>query len=602
MVALSVLAALAVALLPAPPTSAEDLPHVTAMCGSDVSEAGDVAGTVTVYRFGGDYSEPLKVSVHWHGTATNGVDYEEIASVVEFPSGVSAIVVEVVPLGDLVGGESEEFASISLVAGDGYTVGSPSACSVGITDSAGVYVTAVDASASEPAGDPGAFRIVRGGDTSGQYNVSYTVSGTAQSTSGYGQDYAPLGDWVSFAAGETYKDIVVNPRPDNRAEYPEVVVIELVDGTFMEPVEPTTATVTISDAAAAPIRSDSFSAGGHHTCGLVGSRVECWGENTDGQLGNGTRQDSSVPVQVRGIATATAISSGFHHSCALLADRTVACWGNNEFGQLGNGTTQNALVPVPVQGLSDAVAISGGVNHTCAVLIDGTARCWGRNSYGQLGDGTSLDSSSPVIVEDLGGVSRVSVGAAHSCALLAAGSIRCWGYNDGGQLGDGTTQSSTSPVQVEGVTTATALSADLYHACALLGDRTVSCWGSNSSGELGSDTAEYSAVPLPVQDLTNATAVSAGGSHTCALLVDRTARCWGANLYGELGNGSTQDSSVPVEVEGLSGATAISGGGVHSCAVLSDRSARCWGYNVYGQLGDGTNIYSTVPVTVLDYP
>ena len=82
-----------------------------------------------------------------------------------------------------------------------------------------------------------------------------------------------------------------------------------------------------------------------------------------------------------------AIAAGRAHTCALRADGTVGCWGDNIEGQLGDGTTTNRSTPVTVSGLANVVAVAAGNHHTCALRADGTVRCWGSNSAGELGDG-----------------------------------------------------------------------------------------------------------------------------------------------------------------------------------------------------------------------
>ncbi len=195
---------------------------------------------------------------------------------------------------------------------------------------------------------------------------------------------------------------------------------------------------------------------GYHVVALrADGTVWAWGDNTEGQLGAGDMASSSVPVQVKGAAGTgyltgvVEVAAGESFSMGRRADGSVWTWGHNGNGQLGDGTRIGSLVPVRVNGLARATAIGAGTRHALAVLADRTVRAWGNNGDGQLGDGSSDDAVAPVRVRGLNaraGVVAVNGGRRHSVSVAADGTIRSWGENYEGQLGDGTEYDSTAPV------------------------------------------------------------------------------------------------------------------------------------------------------------
>ena len=197
-----------------------------------------------------------------------------------------------------------------------------------------------------------------------------------------------------------------------------------------------------------------IAAGGQHSCAvLADATIRCWGSNYFGELGDGSPTFLAVaaPVVSAGITNAVAVAAGGRHSCALLATGTIECWGQNTFGQLGNGTLSDSLTPVTVTGITNALAVTAGLDHSCALLADATIKCWGANFMGQVGNGTTTNTPIPTPVAGINTATAIQAGQLHTCAQLADNSVRCWGYNYWGQLGDGTASDSSTPVTVTGL-------------------------------------------------------------------------------------------------------------------------------------------------------
>ena len=224
--------------------------------------------------------------------------------------------------------------------------------------------------------------------------------------------------------------------------------------------------------------------------------VKCWGLST---LSDGSTTNSAVPVDVVGLGSGVkAVSAGLGYTCAVTLAGAVKCWGDNTYGQLGNGTTTSSAVPVGVVGLgSGVVAVSAGEFHSCAVTSAGAVKCWGFNAVGELGDGTTAQSVAPVGVVGLGsGVVAVSASRSDSCAVTSLGAVKCWGYGD---LGAGASTQSAVPVGVVGLGSgAVAVSAGGHHSCVRTSAGAVRCWGDNAQGELGVGATSESSVPVVV--------------------------------------------------------------------------------------------------------
>ncbi|MFC0039620.1 ricin-type beta-trefoil lectin domain protein [Actinomadura rayongensis] len=327
--------------------------------------------------------------------------------------------------------------------------------------------------------------------------------------------------------------------------------------------------------------------------------VWAWGDNSHGQLGDGTTTSRPVMAPVKGLTDVKAVSAGDGYSVALKTDGTVWAWGDNASGQLGTGNRTSSSVPVQVTGLSGVTGVSASRDgHVLAALSDGRVMAWGAGTGGQLGNGTTADSTTPVAVSGIStvasGMGAVSAGYGFSTALLADGTVRSWGHNDNGELGNGTTTDSTTPVVVGGIGNATQVSAGGFHTLALLADKTVKAWGLNASGQLGSGSSGNSATPVAVSGLSGVAAVSAGTFFSTAVKSGATLWTWGDNSSGQLGTGSTADAATPVQA--ATSVATVAAGYQHVAAVFPVRSPKTWGDNASGQLGTGTTTSSTTPV------
>jgi hypothetical protein len=196
----------------------------------------------------------------------------------------------------------------------------------------------------------------------------------------------------------------------------------------------------------------SLAAGKFNGCVvLANGAVQCWGDNGDGQLGvtPSTLAFAASPKTISGITAPTALTIGEFHVCGLLPDGTVRCWGDDNEGQLGDGRlTTQSTTPLKVVGLTGVSAIAAGLLDACAIAGDGVTRCWGLGPLGNGGTDSAL-SYTPVAVMGLPDARKLSANEDTACAIRADGSIACWGSNNDGMLGDsGTHTYGQTPVPV----------------------------------------------------------------------------------------------------------------------------------------------------------
>jgi hypothetical protein len=330
-----------------------------------------------------------------------------------------------------------------------------------------------------------------------------------------------------------------------------------------------------------------------------------WGDNSAGQLGNGTTDSKLEPVQVGTDDDWVYVSAGYRHTAAIRADGTLWTWGSNMFGQLGIASGDlSRITPSEVTG-GPWAQVSAGSDHTAAVKKDGTLWTWGCNETGQLGITHLVAENSPTQVrinEANNEWVYVSAGSDHTAAIREDGTLWTWGYNGEGQLGR--FPSSVSYSAIPGKITEqgpwASVSAGDHHTAAVKEDGTLWAWGRNTEGQLGLGNSTSADYPEQVKSSGGNddewVSVSAGFRYTAAVKGDGEMWTWGQNYYGQLGLDDTDDRYSPVHVGKGDNWASVSAGGNHITALRDDGTLWAWGRNYYGQLGDGSTQLREAPV------
>ncbi|MBX3246420.1 MAG: hypothetical protein KF901_04485 [Myxococcales bacterium] len=383
--------------------------------------------------------------------------------------------------------------------------------------------------------------------------------------------------------------------------------------------------------------------GHRHTCARrENGQVLCWGNNSEGELGDGIQVHEACrptgvtpgdctarPVVVVGVdANVISARAGFQ-TCAI-TDEDTRCWGLSDVPPPGSEGRQQRFVAVPIAGLSPAAEVQAAGSTTCVRLLSGTVACTGANGFGQLLGEDDMDRREAVILPGLESVLEIDNGAhgAFACARTAD-SLSCWGANDALQLGRLATEEDPdsecgiapsvipcrrTPVTVDGLDAAEVTQVELgsLYGCALLADGTVWCWGSNGMGQLGDpEFSEPRSLPRQVPGLANITQIAVGYAHACALRNDGELWCWGRNDEGQVGDGLDIDSAearcdsntvvctlAPTRVVGDLRFVQVAAGYKSTCGVTDDGDVFCWGWNEYRQIGQTDRIRRTMPTRV----
>lgn len=458
-------------------------------------------------------------------------------------------------------------------------------------------------------------------------SVSSLMSDLKNASTQLAMDYVLNGDIYPVSGSLANGGKGLSKSPTTTFKYVSATTSYCVTGTLINYPDVSyyySSTDGVVKAGECPDQLPEIVTAGSHACALsVSGNYYCFGDGTEGGLGQGVSSSSLTPVAVStggflsGL-TIKSLSSSGAHSCVIASDNNAYCWGRNNSGQLGDNSITNRNYPVAVvsngalNGLT-IKSIAAGYDHTCVIASDNNAYCWGRGNEGQLGRGSGAESRVPVAVNKSGllnglTIKSIATGGNHSCVIASDDNAYCWGANTLGQLGVNNIVNQMNPQPVYkagalGSQTIASIYAGGNFNCALTIQDNYYCWGENSSGQIGDGTSGTNRI-VPTGFIMNGAlngltikSMSLGSSHVCVLASDNNAYCWGYNFYGQIGkntSGVGSDSTSPTAVirtGQLNGLTVkkIYAGAQQSCVLASNDKLYCWGQNSSGQVGDGTS-------------
>ncbi|MBU1239858.1 hypothetical protein KJ865_09110, partial [Myxococcota bacterium] len=290
------------------------------------------------------------------------------------------------------------------------------------------------------------------------------------------------------------------------------------------------------------------------------------------------------------VGMATSFDS--YHLCALDSKNLLYCWGDNRDGQRGDGTIdKNAFTQESPKNIGKDAwrSIAVGTGFTCGVETDGKLYCWGTNVSGQLGRGVEGFETGSRFPEKSGDDTwlMVSAGHSHACGIKADKSLFCWGGNFFGQVGVKTkSENVPSPAKI-GDNTWSAVSARDYSTCGITSSSRLYCWGSNGDGVVAKTRKTQVNAPKEIPGALWRS-VSLGRNHVCGIDAAKNLYCWGSNHFGQVGNGESSPpgctsgcafQEVPLKIGDDTWKTVAAGANT-TCAINAEGRLYCWGMSV----------------------
>ena len=326
-----------------------------------------------------------------------------------------------------------------------------------------------------------------------------------------------------------------------------------------------------------------ISSGLYHNLAIASNgTLWSWGYNNSGQLGDGTTNNRTAPVQVGTSSNWVSVHAGYYHSFAIKSDGTLWAWGLNSTYQLGDGTVANKLIPTQIGTSTNWVKVTGGENFSAGIKSDGTLWMWGSDTQEQMGNGSGVGNNIPTQLGSATDWADVKAGRYHVVALKNYNRVYTWGYNGNGQIGNGASGTNVNvPYLIPGTLNFTKIEAGVNSTFAIRDDNTLYMCGLNTTS---STTMQQIMYPMTWDS------VKAGIHHVIALKSDGTLWGWGNNTYGQIAQPGFNMVNTPYQIAGSSYSNNF-GANIYSTVVLkTDGSLYGCGQNNVSQLGDNTSI------------
>lgn len=360
------------------------------------------------------------------------------------------------------------------------------------------------------------------------------------------------------------------------------------DGDTSDPIDGAIADASDAGDPCSPFLATTFATGEYHVCAIDAGRLYCWGDGTNGQLGNGETFTRDLPTPLPTFDTFDMVATMNLGTCARRTDGMLVCFGENFSGALANGPSGSSATPVET--ITGVVAVVGGSSNVITRDATGLLTVWGDNSYGKLGlgpgFGTTITTETPVPGSDY---VALAAGQQHTCVTDTDGHALCTGDNVNAQLGIPGGNRDVFTL-VTNALTFDSLDAGLDRTCGITSANALYCWGANYPAVVVAGAGPELTIPTRVGTASDYERISVGFDTICALRDGGRLFCWGDGEHNALGLPDEDDRDVPTEVTPGTTYTDVSVGRNFACARRTpDGALVCFGDNDASQLGRGTD-------------